>query len=298
MSPSRRQPMVSVIVPTHNRAPVLSETLPQLLDQSYPEYELIVVADGCTDETPMILDDFARAAAAPMQVVTGTYGAPGLARNAGVECASGSWLVFTDDDCMVTPNWLTDLMVRATQLRGKAALCGGFQPFLMETPAERYQHYRMTMLFGGQRKEVRAAPMMNFAVSRSDFDAAGGFPAERLPALEDWELCRRLREQRVAITYDPDVWVTHRYQREWEPVIRRLDDTAALAVGLCRSRAERGGLILRSVLKAWAAPLWTLRVFPLDLYPMAVRLEFRMLGRRLSAWWRSGSPRGAQEDAV
>ena len=103
-------PAVSVVMPTHDKAPFLERTLASWLHQRMHDYELIVVADGCTDDTDDVLARFrTRLPLRSLQVdKTGRAGA----RNRGIEIASGPVLVFSDDDRLVHPDFL-DAHLRA-----------------------------------------------------------------------------------------------------------------------------------------------------------------------------------------
>lgn len=97
-------PAVSVIMPTFDKANYLDRTLASWLHQRCDDYELIVVADGCTDATADVLARYA--ARLPLRSVTiGRTGRAG-ARNRGIEVARGDILVFSDDDRLVHPDFL------------------------------------------------------------------------------------------------------------------------------------------------------------------------------------------------
>jgi glycosyltransferase involved in cell wall biosynthesis len=97
-------PAVSVIMPTFDKAAFLDRTLASWLHQRHDDYELIVVADGCTDATAEVLARYQsrlplRSVALPR---TGRAGA----RNRGIEQARAGLLVFSDDDRLVHPDFL------------------------------------------------------------------------------------------------------------------------------------------------------------------------------------------------
>lgn len=85
-------PFFSVIVPTHNGAERLHDSLASVAKQSYKDYELIVVCDSCDDNSEEIARFFGA------KVVTVSCHRDGLARNAGLDAASGQWILFLDDD--------------------------------------------------------------------------------------------------------------------------------------------------------------------------------------------------------
>ena len=94
--------LVTVIIPTHNRWPMLGEAVDSVLSQTLPSYELIVVDDGSTDETPQRLHDYG----ARITVLTQRRRGVAAARNVGARTASGKYLAFLDSDDLWHPNKL------------------------------------------------------------------------------------------------------------------------------------------------------------------------------------------------
>ncbi len=98
-------PLFSIIVPTYNRASLLLETMESVRLQPFEDYELIVVDDGSTDDTPSLL---ARAAdsgrwANKLRVFSQANAGPGAARNLALEHARGEYCVFLDSDDLLFP---------------------------------------------------------------------------------------------------------------------------------------------------------------------------------------------------
>jgi glycosyltransferase involved in cell wall biosynthesis len=273
-------PKVSVIIPTHNRAAVLRETLPPVLEQDFPDFEVIVVNDRSTDETAAVLSEFGD----QLLPITVDFGSPARTRNAGAAAARGEFLLFTDDDCTVPSHWIAGMMDRY-QTHGADAMSGGFAPFSLATRSERYQHYRMALLFGEDAKEVRACPVINFLIPRGIFEETGGFDESFPFSLEDWEFCQRLVNSGRRIMYDPAVKVDHRYQEDWPLVERRLMETARGGPALAhRSGASVHGMMLRSTAKWIAAPLWSAWSYPPDCYITSLRVETKFYFARLGAY--------------
>lgn len=99
--------MISVIICTYNGADSIRGCLNSLRELDYPldEFEVIIVDDGSTDETPKIISEY------PFRVIRHKENRMlAAARNSGIRGARGAIIVFTDDDCVVPPNWLKNLV--------------------------------------------------------------------------------------------------------------------------------------------------------------------------------------------
>ena len=87
-----KKPFFSIIVPAHNSERYLGKCLLSVLQQTFTDYELIVVCDACTDRTARVARDYTD------RVIETDYGMDGLARNAGIDFSRGEWILFLDDD--------------------------------------------------------------------------------------------------------------------------------------------------------------------------------------------------------
>lgn len=94
----------SIILPTYNRLSQLKLALLSIFKQDLDDYEVIVVDDGSTDGTDLYLNSMATP---QLKLIRQQNKGPAAARNAGIRLAQGKYIVFTDDDCMVPPNWLS-----------------------------------------------------------------------------------------------------------------------------------------------------------------------------------------------
>jgi len=96
----------SIIIPTHNRKETLRRSLSAAIVQDYLNYEVIVVDDGSSDGTgEMVRREFPHVRCIRQEPNRG----PAAARNRGIEAATGEIIAFTDDDCLVPPNFLSRL---------------------------------------------------------------------------------------------------------------------------------------------------------------------------------------------
>ncbi len=92
-------PKISVIIPTYNRAKVISRSVESVLTQTYHNIELIVVDDGSTDDTLTVLSKYGD----QIKVIEEPNGGVGQARNMGLKAATGDDIGFLDSDDYYLP---------------------------------------------------------------------------------------------------------------------------------------------------------------------------------------------------
>ena len=85
-------PRFSVIIPAHNAGAYIRKGLDSIRAQSYKDYELIVVCDACSDDTEAIAREYTD------KVYPVPFGNEGMARNHGLDQATGDWILWMDDD--------------------------------------------------------------------------------------------------------------------------------------------------------------------------------------------------------
>lgn len=91
------RPLVSIVLPTHNRAAQLERAMLSVSDQTYDNWQLIVVDDGSTDETPAVVERLSARDPRMTPVAQAPSGAS-AARNTGLAAATGTHIAFLDSD--------------------------------------------------------------------------------------------------------------------------------------------------------------------------------------------------------
>ena len=119
---SVKSDIVSIVIPVYNTAPYLPDCLDSVLNQTYPNFEVICVDDGSTDESGQILSDFAESD--PRIIVFSQKNAGvSAARNLGIQKATGKYICFLDSDDIYHPQFL-EIMTRAiTSLQADLVWC-------------------------------------------------------------------------------------------------------------------------------------------------------------------------------
>lgn len=114
-------PFFSVIMPVYNRDAIVHRAIEAVLAQKFPDFELIIVDDGSTDQTRELCERFSTDPRVEyiQQVNQGVC----KARNAGAQKSKGRYLVFLDSDDTVTTNWLFDYKLKIEATKATLIFC-------------------------------------------------------------------------------------------------------------------------------------------------------------------------------
>lgn len=100
--------LVSVVIPTHNRADLLPRAIDSVLNQTYSNFEIIVVSDGSTDNTEEVVKSYSVKDSRIRFIGYSPARGGNIARNTGIEAANGEYVAFLDDD----DEWMTEKLER------------------------------------------------------------------------------------------------------------------------------------------------------------------------------------------
>lgn len=101
-------PKISIVVPVYNTEKWLKRSLDSIINQSFTDFELILVDDGSKDSSPTICDSYA-ALDSRVKVIHKINGGVSSARNAGIEHATGEYITFADSDDEMLPGALAEM---------------------------------------------------------------------------------------------------------------------------------------------------------------------------------------------
>lgn len=193
-------PLVSVILPVHNRAETILRAVDSVLAQSHAQLELLVVDDASTDGTRAAL---ATVADPRLRVLTlAQNGGPAVARNQGIKQARGEWLAFQDSD----DEWLPHKLQAQLAVAGDASLV--LCPYALPGPAgPRRIEARMARAGGDIRHDLLDGWPIITPTWLLRRDLPEGLPQfdESLRCLEDWDLILRLGRQRRIVAGPAEV---------------------------------------------------------------------------------------------
>ncbi|MDR0799420.1 MAG: glycosyltransferase family 2 protein [Dysgonamonadaceae bacterium] len=115
--------LISVIVPCYNQVQYLNYTLQSVLNQTYTNWECIVVNDGSTDETEKIALEWTKKDPR-FRYIQKTNGGQSTARNAGLQAAQGDFIQFLDGDDLIEPDKFAFQMQLAAEKQADIVVCG------------------------------------------------------------------------------------------------------------------------------------------------------------------------------
>lgn len=186
-------PVISVVIPTHNRAKIICRALASVAAQTMTDCEIVVVDDGSQDETPQVLQQLA---APKFRLIRNERGlGVAAARNRGAAEAAGELITFLDDDDELRPYALAELLRRHQSLPRSDFLWGGRLVHEMDA-SDRFIAAREDdwsplpdTLEGTTFLPfvLRIATNSAFTIRRTVFEALGGFD-EKLRVSEDRDL--------------------------------------------------------------------------------------------------------------
>jgi GT2 family glycosyltransferase len=191
---------ISVIIPTHNRRGLLERKLKALEGEMVP-FEVIVVADGCTDDTLEFLETYRPPYRLRHLTAPDTFAA--FARNRGAEVAAGRVLLFTDDDVISRPGWL-EANLRAHDGLSDGASVVAVSKIILPP------HLSQGETFTGVKAFWWNANGRSTSVSRALFERVGGYDESyNSYGGEDPDLGYRLWQAGARFIYLPQAVAEH-----------------------------------------------------------------------------------------
>jgi glycosyltransferase involved in cell wall biosynthesis len=202
--------LISVVMPCYNAAPYVEEAIASVLQQTYPQIELIIVDDGSTDASVQIMSRLAAANPGRITVLHQTNSGPYAARNYGLAHANGNFIAFLDADDTWHPEALEKLHTAMIETLADVAYCGwqnvgesaaNMQPYIPPNYAES----DAAALF----LKSCPWPINGVLLRRQLVDSLRGF-SERLPTAMDYDLWLRLLATQPTVVRVPQVLAFYR----------------------------------------------------------------------------------------
>ena len=205
--------LVSIIIPLKKINDYIKEETEYLLEQTYKNFELIILPDFCSKEEI----DFEIFKDKRIKIIETGNLPPALKRARGVEISNGEILAFLDDDTYPEKDWLANSL-RAMETKNIKALGGP----AVTSPKDNFSKQISGLIYGsalmsGKHKAryvpdkvqyVRDYPSCNFIITKELYQKVGGFDSEYWPG-EDTILCNNIMKAKEKILYTPEALVYH-----------------------------------------------------------------------------------------
>jgi glycosyltransferase involved in cell wall biosynthesis len=205
--------LISVVIPTHNRAHIIVDAINSVLAQSYRPLELLVVDDGSTDDTEAIIANWIKASDGQFGIrfIHQENRGGNAARNNGIRHARGKYVAFLDSDDL----WHSDKLKNQMQVFDSDSEIGGVYCGVQHVDLESgkiieptNRSYPTGWLLEQMLVRDVTAPTSTYLVKSVVFDEVGGFDVN-LPARQDWDMWIRLASK-YKIGCVPEVLVDYR----------------------------------------------------------------------------------------
>jgi glycosyltransferase involved in cell wall biosynthesis len=213
---------LTVAIPTYNRADFLRQTLAGIAAQDFPrdQFEVLVIDNNSTDHTRAVVAEFANGSPAPRYLLETQQGLD-YGRNRAIAEARGAIVVFGDDDILVRPDWLAQMMaplLADAATRRIGALGGEVIPVFPDGLPDWVREWHAPLAFRADTGPLAArhSPMgANLAFPKWVFERLGNFhtaldrAAGNYFSGGDSEMVRRVREAGLEVWFAPAAAVRH-----------------------------------------------------------------------------------------
>src|SRR5690554_2115171 len=203
--------MFSVVIPLYNKELSISNTIQSVLNQTFQDFEIVVVNDGSTDNSLHVLKEIDDTR---IRIINKTNGGVSSARNRGIKEAKYEWIAFLDGDDLWEPNHLEEITKMMNLYPEEKVFVTSF---VYSDNRQMFKHPRATPIFKIENyfKEAIKENLMwtsIVVVNKECIDKVGGFN-EKLNRGEDLDLWARLARE-YAITKSSIVTAIYRVEAE------------------------------------------------------------------------------------
>lgn len=199
-------PVLSVIMPCYNQAQYIEEAIESVINQSYRNWELIIIDDGSTDNSFEIAEKYA-SGDQRIKCLSQPNGGPSKARNNGVKKSVGKYLMFFDSDDKLAPQYFD----KGIDYMSSHPNCAVFYSRLKRFGKKNDE---LTIRFTSYQDHLCSSSLFpTCIIHRTDFERIGGFD-EDMKGYEDWEMFIRLLYHNDNVYQYPEIMFFYRWNMD------------------------------------------------------------------------------------
>ncbi len=187
-----QKPLISCIIPTFNRASLLKDAIESTINQTFKNWELLIIDDGSEDNTKEIIKEYINKDNR-IKYFTNTGKGQSSARNTGIKTASGEFIAFLDDDDINLP-YRFESQLNAAKNSGAGFIVSGYQVADRNTGRILSEHKL-------ELKGEGAGFTSRWFIKRGLIESVGGFD-ENYPSMVEIELSYRIAGRERFVLHD------------------------------------------------------------------------------------------------
>lgn len=262
----------SLIIPVYNRPDEVDELLQSLTQQTYTDFEVVVVEDGsaitCKDITEKYQDRL------NIKYYNKPNSGPGQTRNYGAARSNGEYLIVLDSDCVLPPGYL-QAIEQELQHQPSDAFGGPDRAHDSFTDIQKAISYSMTSFFttggirGGKKKMDKFYPRsFNMGIRSEVYRTLGGFSKMRFG--EDIDFSIRIFKGGYSCRLFPEAWVWHKRRTDLKKFFKQVHNSGIARINLYKKYPESlkavhllpmiftmgTTLLLLTALCGWIGSMW------------------------------------------
>lgn len=221
-----KKPLVSVIMPTYNRARYLADSISSVLKQTYANFELLIIDDGSTDKTKNVVKYFTNKDPRVRYFVNEHSGRPAIPRNFGLKQARGEYLTFLDSD----DEYLPEKIVRQMEfLQDEGLDVVGVGGIIVDITGQKIKEVIPEKTKDWLEKILGGNFVFNpIMIRRAAYEKIGGFD-ERAEFIEDWEWLIRICEHLKFGLLSESLFKYRIHGRNWTSALEAKNKATSLA---------------------------------------------------------------------
>ena len=281
----------SVIIPVYNRPDEVDELLESLTQQTFKDFEVVVVEDGSSIPCKETVEKYQKEL--DIHYYDKPNSGPGQSRNYGAERSLGEYLIILDSDCILPKGYLYAIE-QELQTSHADAFGGPDRAHESFTDIQKAINYSMTSFFttggirGGKKKMDKFYPRsFNMGVRRDAYTALGGFSKMRFG--EDIDFSIRIFKGGYQCRLFPDAWVYHKRRTDLKKFFKQVHNSGIARINLYKKYPESLKIVhllpaaftLGVAILLLGAPFCLYSLTPIALYALLVCADSAIQNRSL-----------------